>query len=55
MNRKMKIGSIVRLKGYKRQAKIERFYSDIEGGVRLDRKLNRNWSWNIEDLEMVKE
>ncbi len=53
MNKIFKTGSIVRLKGYKKQAKIKIFYRDIEGGVKLDRKLQGYWSWNIDDLEIV--
>jgi hypothetical protein len=47
------VGDTVRLKGKKRTAKIERFYSDIEGGLRLDKKLRGFWSWNVLDLEKV--
>lgn len=31
-------------------AEIQGFYSDIEGGVFLDRHLGGFWSWNVEDL-----
>jgi hypothetical protein len=32
-------------------AKIQLFYSDVEGGVRLDRELRGFFSWNVLDLE----
>lgn len=58
---KFKIGDLVRVKlgrtyqpGPRKKAKIERFYSDIEGGVRLDEQLAGFYSWNVEDLEKVR-
>ena len=47
------VGRTVRLKGKKETAKIERMYSDIEGGVRLDKQIDGFWSWNIADLEVL--
>ena len=55
-----RIGTRVRIKlgrsfrrGHRPTAKIELFYSDISGGVRLDRELAGFVSWNVEDLERV--
>ena len=55
MNDKLQrlVGRTVRLKGKSAIAKIERIYSDIEGGVRLDSELDGFKSWNIEDLEVL--
>ena len=57
---KFKVGDKVRLKlgrshekGPRKVARIESFYSDIEGGVRLDRILAEYYSWNVEDLEKL--
>jgi len=50
---KFRVGSTVRLKGGKRTARIVRFYSDIRGGVVLNRKLAGFYSWNTQDLEVV--
>lgn len=59
----MKIGDIVKLTADSRRgrcdkpdhktASIEVFYSDIKGGVRLDRELCGFRSWNVADLELV--
>lgn len=51
-------GDVVRLKpevadGDTNTAKIDLFYGDIEGGVRLDRELNGFVSWNLLDLELA--
>ncbi len=55
MNDKLQrlVGRTVRLKGKSQTAKIERIYSDIVGGVRLDKQLDGFWSWNIADLEVL--
>ena len=53
--REFKIGTPVRLK-HRRSAgisKIKLFYSDIEGGVKLEDKLDGFYSWNVTDLEVV--
>lgn len=34
-------------------AKIDRFYSDIDGGLKLDRPVHGFWSWNIVNCEKV--
>jgi hypothetical protein len=54
----LKVGDEVRLKlglsdkgGRRGVAKIELFYSDIDGGVRLDKMLGGFYSWNVKDLE----
>ena len=49
-----RVGDRVRLKNHREDdgvAEIAGFYSDIEGGVRLDRELYGFKSWNVEDLE----
>jgi hypothetical protein len=57
-----KVGDVVKLKRgtiklapvdvkNHRTATIEGFYSDIEGGVYLDRHMGGFVSWNVEDLE----
>lgn len=52
-----KIGVSVRLKnnGDKNIAKISSFYEGITGGVKLDGKLGGHTSWNINELEVIKE
>lgn len=60
---KFKVGSRVRLKEdvrFRRDedsknetAVIELFYSDVEGGVRLDKELDGFRSWNVKDFELV--
>ena len=49
-----KVNDIVRLKGKKRTAKITILLQDIEGGVKLDKRLGGYGYWNIVDLELVK-
>ena len=34
-------------------ARIEGFYSDIEGGARLDREIQGFYSWNVENLRSL--
>lgn len=60
---KFKVGSRVRIKqdvllrrddeATNETAVIELFYSDVVGGVRLDKELAGFKSWNVEDLEPV--
>lgn len=47
------IGRKVRLKGKTRIATIVSKYDHIKGGVRLDKKLDGLYSWNVLDLEFV--
>lgn len=47
------VGRTVRLKGKLQTARIKYIYSDIEGGVKLDQRLDGFWSWNIADLEVL--
>lgn len=55
----IRIGTVVRLKRRLRaeqlepsgSAKVKAWLDDIEGGVRLDTRLNGFTFWNIKDLE----
>lgn len=49
----MKLGDTVQLKAKPKAgaARIVLFYSDIQGGVRLDQELDGFRSWNVEDLK----
>lgn len=47
---KWKVGDTVRVKGFRPHAKIESFYRDIEGGLKLDRAIGGFYSWNVADL-----
>lgn len=61
---KFKIGDIVRIKnqvrnrrcdtGMRKTAQIEKFYADVDGGVRLNKAVDGFVSWNVSDLEHVK-
>jgi hypothetical protein len=53
------IGDRVRVRGHREVARIESFYLNVEGGVRLDRYISpqHKWpfspgfkSWNVADL-----
>jgi len=49
---KICVGNTVRLKkGSRQEAKVLMFYSDVSGGVKLDRPIGGHVSWNIDDLE----
>lgn len=48
-----RVGEWVRVAGSRRRARIERFYADIRGGVRLDREIGGFKSWNVEDLRKL--
>ena len=52
----MKIGDYVQLRNKPSEgvARIECEYADIKGGVKLDRKLDGFYSWNVSDLKKVK-
>jgi hypothetical protein len=53
----MKIGDIVELKHAPgEQAYIKHIYVDtrIQGGIRLNRPLENFYSWNVDDLQIVK-
>jgi len=53
-----KVGDLVRLQKdisqSKKTAKIVRFYTDIDGGVILDREIGGSKYWNIDCLDKVK-
>jgi hypothetical protein len=49
-----KVGQKVRVRGQRKTARIEAFYTDIEGGVRLDRPIKDFVSWNVQDLASAK-
>lgn len=44
-------GSVVRLKGRKKTAKVVELLADVKGGVVLDRSLAGFRCWNKRDLE----
>lgn len=47
-----RLGTRVKIRGRVRGwARIENFYDDIFGGVRLDKELWGFYSWNVDDLE----
>jgi hypothetical protein len=48
-----RVGDRVRVKGYREHAIVESLYSDIKGGLRLDRRIGGFWSWNVADLMKV--
>ena len=50
----IRVGTIVRLKGKKRTAKVITRFQDIEGGVVLSPELGGYRCWNVEDLERAK-
>ena len=50
---RFRIGSSVRVRGYRTVAKISIFYKDIKGGVRLDKEVAGFYSWNVEDLTLA--
>lgn len=51
---KFKIGDTVEVFGYPgKQAKIEGFCDDIDGGVQLDRKIAGFEWWNVIDLDLI--
>jgi hypothetical protein len=52
--RAVNIGDKVRIAGDTETARVECLYKDIEGGVRLDRKLCGFYSWNVADLRIVR-
>jgi hypothetical protein len=49
----IRVGTVVRLKGQKKTAKVVQMLDDIEGGVRLDGYLEGFRFWNVADLERV--
>lgn len=49
----MKVGDKVRVRGDRHVAVIESEYTDIKGGVRLDREIQGFHSWNKKDLVKV--
>ena len=51
---RFRVGSTVRLRGYKRRAKLERFIRDIPGGVVLDKALGGFHFWNTDALVLVR-
>jgi len=51
---KLKAGDKVFHKKARRVAYVEALYSDIEGGVRLDREVEGFVSWNAADLKFMK-
>lgn len=50
----MQVGNKVRHKKTRRVAYIKGLYSDIEGGVILDREIDGFRSWNVQDLTLLK-
>lgn len=58
-----KVGDTVRIKtevrkrrgdkGRRKTAQIERFYSDIDGGVCISEEIDGFRSWNVKDLDVV--
>ena len=50
MSKKVKVGDAVRVRGQRLKAVIEGLYSDVEGGVILDRRIDGFYSWNVQDL-----
>lgn len=50
----LRISDTVRLRGQRKTAVVVALYSDIKGGVRLDRMLSGFFSWNESDLVVVK-
>ena len=51
---RFRVGSIVRLRGYKRQARLESFIRDVPGGVVLDKALGGFHFWNTDALVLVR-
>jgi hypothetical protein len=47
----IRVGTVVRLKGQTKTAKVIQMLDDIEGGVRLDDYLEGFRFWNVADLE----
>ena len=50
---KAKIGDRVRVKSHRQHAIVAQLYTDIKGGVKLDRMIGGFYSWNVKDLVMV--
>ena len=48
--RSAKVGDKVRVKGYRQCAVVAQLYTDIKGGVKLDRLVDGFCSWNVKDL-----
>lgn len=48
-----KVGTHVRVKGYRGTATVEAVYYNIPGGRRLDRPFDGFVSWNVADLRKV--
>ena len=48
------VGTRVRVRGYRQHATVEHLYTDIKGGVRLDREIGGFMSWNVADLVLVR-
>ena len=49
------VGRLVRVRGFKRIARIVGIYRDIDGGIILNRTIDGFRSWNIQDCEFVSE
>src|SRR5258705_9385393 len=50
--KRVKVGSVVRVRGSRGRAKVQWFYADGES-VRLDKPLADFYSWNIHDTDLV--
>lgn len=48
------VGQTVRIRGQRKLARIAEFYTDIPGGVRLDRPIADFVSWNVKDLRRTR-
>ncbi len=53
---KFRLGDTVRVRGFPKEGTrlIRGFYSDIKGGVILEKSVDGNRSWNVENLILVK-
>ncbi len=50
-----KIGATVRLRGQRETATVMCHYTSVVGGVRLDKQLDGFYSWNKDDLVIVRQ
>jgi hypothetical protein len=52
--RDVKPGVRVRLRGFKRTAKVYSAIHDVKGGVALETPLRGFYCWNVRDLELAR-